>query len=113
MVKAIDEGPFYIPKRMGEQKRIVLNTSHPFYSRLYAKASGEVTAALDVLLFVLTDGEIEAHTDRPCAAFYSSERHDWSDLLSHALPSLVPQAKLDDETSLAMEVEEQTRGAGK
>lgn len=111
--KAIDEGPFYIPKRMGEQKRIVLNTSHPFYSRLYAKASGEVTAALDVLLFVLADGEIEAHTEGPRAAFYKSERHYWSELLSHALPSLVPQAKLDDETSLAMEMEEQTRGASK
>jgi hypothetical protein len=111
--KAIEEGPFYIPKRMGDQKRIVLNTAHPFYSRLYAKASGEVTAALDVLLFVLADGEIEANTEGPRAAFYKSERHYWSELLSHALPSLVPQGKLDDETSLAMELEDQARGSSK
>lgn len=107
--KAIEEGPFYIPKRMGEQKRIVLNTAHPFYSRLYSKASGEVTAALEVLLFVLADGEIEAMAEGPRATFYKSERHSWSELLSHALPSLVPQAKLDDEASMAMEMEEQAR----
>jgi hypothetical protein len=103
--KAIDEGPFYIPKRMGDQKRIVLNTAHPFYSRLYAKATGDVTAALQVLLFVLADGEIEAEGHR--AQFYKSERHLWSELLSHALSSLVSQANLEDETSLAMEREAQ------
>ncbi|HBY61493.1 MAG TPA: hypothetical protein DEH78_16855, partial [Solibacterales bacterium] len=109
--KAIEEGPFYIPKRMGQQKRILLNTAHPFYSRLYAKASGEVTSALEVLLFVLADGEIEALADGQRATFYKSERHYWSELLSHALVSLVPQAALDDEASLAAEIEEQGRKA--
>jgi hypothetical protein len=107
--RAIEEGPFYIPKRMGQQKRILLNTAHPFYSRLYAKASGEVTSALEVLLFVLADGEIEALADGQRAIFYKSERHYWSELLSHALASLVPQAALDDEASLAIAIEEQGR----
>lgn len=111
--KAIEEGPFYIPKRMGQQKRILLNTAHPFYSRLYAKASGEVTSALEVLFFVLADGEIEALADGQRATFYKSERHHWSELLSHALASLVPQGALDDEASLAMEMEEQARTTAK
>jgi hypothetical protein len=109
--QAIDEGPFFIPKRMGEQKRIVLNTAHPFYSRLYAKASGDVTSALEVLLFVLADGEIDADGHR--AIFYKSERHHWSELLSHALTSLVSQASLDDASSLSMELEEQNRTEAK
>lgn len=109
--QAIDEGPFYIPRRMGEQKRIVLNTAHPFYSRLYAKAPGDVTSALEVLLFVLADGEIDADGHR--ALFYKSERHFWSEQLSHALTSLVSQASLDDETSLSMEIDEQDRTATK
>lgn len=111
--KALDEGPFYIPKRFGQQKRIVLNTGHPFYSRLYAKASGEVVAALEVLLFVLADGEIEALADGQRSTFYKAERHHWSELLSHALASLVPQGKLDDEASLAMEVEDQAKAGAK
>jgi hypothetical protein len=107
----MEEGPFYIPKRLGDQKVIVLNTAHPFYSRLYAKARGDVTTALQVLLFVLADGEIDAEGHR--ALFYKSERHHWSELLSNALSSLVPQASLEDETSLAMEMEEQYRATAK
>lgn len=107
--KAMEEGPFYIPKRVGQQKRILLNTAHPFHSRLYAKASGDVTAALDVLLFVLADGEIEALADGQRSTFYKAERHHWSELLSHALASLVPQGGLDDEASLEMELDEQKR----
>jgi hypothetical protein len=106
-VEAIEEGPFYIPRRMGEQKRIVLNTAHPFYSRLYAKASGDVKSALQVLLFVLADGEIDADGHR--AIFYKAERGFWSGQLAIALSSLTSQGALDDEASSAMEAEEQAR----
>jgi hypothetical protein len=108
---ANEEGPFYIPKRMGDQKRIVLNTAHPFYTRLYAKASGDVVSALQVMLFVLADGEIDAEGHR--ATFYKSERNFWSGQLGIALASLVPQGTLDDEASSAMEAEEQGRAAPK
>jgi hypothetical protein len=105
--EAMEEGPFFIPRRLGEQKRIVLNTAHPFYSRLYAKASGDVVSALQVLLFVLADGEIDADGHR--ALFYKAERSFWSGQLAIALASLVSQGVLDDEASLAMEMEEQAR----
>jgi hypothetical protein len=109
--EAMEEGPFYIPKRMGEQKRIILNTAHPFYSRLYAKASGEVVSALQVMLFVLADGEIDADGHR--ATFYKSERNFWSGQLAIALTSLISQGTLDDEASLAIEIEEQGRATPK
>lgn len=111
--KALDEGPFYIPRRMGDQKRIVLNTAHPFYSRLYAKAPPAVTTALEVLLFVLADGEIDATPEGHRAQFYKAERRNWSELLSHALESLVSQGTLDDEASSVMEAEEQGRATSK
>src|SRR3954465_1064361 len=47
---AIAEGPFYRPTRLGEQKRLVINTDHPFYKKVYA-AAPEAKAALEVLLF--------------------------------------------------------------
>src|SRR5262249_22231129 len=31
----IPEGPFYRPRRLGEQKRLVINTEHPFYRKVY------------------------------------------------------------------------------
>lgn len=108
--EAMEEGPFFLPKRLGEQKRVVINTAHPFYSRLYAKASGEVVSALQVLLFVLADGEIDAEGHR--STFYKAERNFWSGQLGIALASLVSQGNLDDESSLAMEAEEQGRAAG-
>lgn len=106
-VEAIEEGPFYIPRRMGAQKRIVLNTAHPFYTRLYSKASGDVKSALQVLLFVLADGEIDSDGHR--AIFYKAERGFWSGQLAIALSSLTSQGSLDDEASSAMEAEEQAR----
>lgn len=110
--KAMDEGPFYIPKRMDTQRRIVLNTSHPFYSRLYARSTGDVTSALEVLLFVLADGELDAEGER--AEFYKSERgHHWSNMLSHALLKLVPQSDVDRETSLQMDLEEPSAASSK
>jgi hypothetical protein len=83
----IEEGPFFIPKRMGAfQKRIVINTAHPFYTKVYNQAEG-IKSALEVLLFVLADGELDAEGERE--AFYKSERQHWSTLLRHALDKLV------------------------
>lgn len=48
----IPEGPFYRPLRLGEQKRLIVNTDHPFYSKIY-DAAPDVRAALEVLLMVL------------------------------------------------------------
>jgi hypothetical protein len=66
-----------------------------------------VVSALQVMLFVLADGEIDADGHR--AIFYKSERNFWSGQLGIALTSLISQGTLDDEASLAMEMEEQVR----
>ncbi len=94
---AIEEGPFFIPKRLGQQKRIVINTAHPFYSKVYNQASG-IKAALEVLLFVLADGEIDSQGERE--EFYKNERIScWSPLLKHALNKLVDDSMIADKAS--------------
>lgn len=97
---AIPEGPFYRPMRLGEQKRVVLNTEHPFYTKLYSVGSSEVRAALEVLLFVLAERELECTGDAD--TFYKSERQRWSDRLRRALDTLVAdQTILDKAASIA------------
>lgn len=103
--EAIEEGPFYIPKRLGPQKRIVINTAHPFYSQVYDQAS-MVKSALEVLLFVLADGEIDAQDDRE--DFYRSERQNWSGLLRHALGKLVDTEEIANRKLASQESEEET-----
>lgn len=103
--QALEEGPFYIPKRLGDQKRIILNTAHPFYSRLYSPASPSTKSALEVLLFVLADGEVNA--DDQHVEFYRDERgHRWTPMLKHALSALVPQSELSDSLATAIEQDE-------
>jgi hypothetical protein len=88
---AIPEGPFYRPKRLGEQKRLIINTDHPFYTKMY-DINPDVRAALEVLLFVIAERELESKGEGE--TFYKSERHKWSERLRHALNTLVPDETL-------------------
>src|SRR5262249_16176833 len=68
---AIPEGPFYRPMRLGEQKLLTINTDHPFYAKVYT-AAPEARAALEVLLLVLAERELEVRSE--AEAFYRAER---------------------------------------
>jgi hypothetical protein len=97
----LEEGPFFIPKRMGQlQKRIVINTAHPFYSKLYDRASTS-RPALEVLLCVLADGELEAEGEYE--SFYKSARQHWSTLLRQTLDRLVDDESIIDQRSMTVE----------
>ena len=74
--QAIPEGPFYRPKRLGDQKRLIINTLHPFYSKVYT-ASPAVKSAIEVLLLVLAEGELEAEGE--FESFYKAARGHWSE----------------------------------
>lgn len=106
---AIPEGPFYRPLRLSLQKRLVINTDHPFYTKVY-DAAPEVRAALEVLLFVLAERELEVKGD--AETFYRAERQRWSERLRHALDHLVPDDTLVNKAAtvaerMHMSVEEQ------
>jgi hypothetical protein len=98
--QAIPEGPFYRPKRLGEQKRLIINTLHPFYAKVY-EASPEIKAALEVLLFVLAEAELEAEGE--FESFYRAARTAWSERLQHALEHLRPDDVMRDKAAAVAE----------
>lgn len=79
---------FYRPERVGAQRRVYLNTKHPFYKELYAgpTSSPEIRHALDVLILVLAAGEFDARDQR--LEFYENERGWWSNRLKTSLREL-------------------------
>jgi len=97
---AIPEGPFYRPKRLGEQKRIILNTDHPFYAKVYDLAP-DVSAALEVMLLVLAERELDSTGD--AEVFYKAERQRWSERLRHALDVLTTDEALADRAAAMAE----------
>jgi len=99
--EAIAEGPFYRPKRIGMQKQLIINTDHPFYRKLYDVAADDVRAALEVMLFVLAERELESRDD--AETFYKSERNRWSERLRHALDQLMPNDSFKDKAAAVAE----------
>lgn len=98
---AITEGPFYRPVRVGEQKRLMINTDHPFYTKIFERATQDVQAALEVLLFVLAERELEVKQE--AETFYKAERQRWSERLRHALDTLVADETLVNAASMVAE----------
>jgi hypothetical protein len=96
----IPEGKFYQPKRLGEQKRLIINTLHSFYSKVY-DTTPEIKAALEVLLLVLGEAELEAEGE--FESFYRSARNLWSERLYHALNELRPEADMRDKAAAVAE----------
>lgn len=99
--QAIPEGPFFRPYRLGEQKRLIINTEHPFHSRIY-KAAAAAQHAVEVMLFVLAERELESTGD--ALLFYKAERQRWSERLRHALGQLVSDESLADSSSSMAEI---------
>ncbi|MGE3804026.1 MAG: ATP-binding protein [Gemmataceae bacterium] len=108
--RAIPEGPFYRCERLGVQKRLIINTQHPFYAAIYnaPDATPEMQAALEVLLFVLADGELDAEGE--FEEFYRSARQAWSIRLADALKKLDPDNRLSDKAAAIAEALEMSRG---
>jgi Histidine kinase-, DNA gyrase B-, and HSP90-like ATPase len=98
--QAIEEGPFYLPKRLGQQRQLIINTAHPFYEKVFNQAP-EVRAGLEVLLFVLAESEMEANEE--ASRFYKAERNRWSERLRNALDSLTSDESVLDAANAASE----------
>jgi hypothetical protein len=92
--------PFFRLVPVGNQRRLWINRGHRFYSQVYAGPdSNEGTRAQwEVMLFTLGDCEISASEE--LAAFYESERVEWSRRLMVTLAELgkiMPPAEPNDE----------------
>jgi len=97
---AIPEGPFYRPERLGTQRVITINTAHPFYEKVFMRSS-EVRDALEVLLLILGDDELDSDGDRE--TFYRSARNAWSERYRVALDQLESDEALRDRLSAESE----------
>jgi hypothetical protein len=98
---AIPEGPFYRPHRLGVQKLVIINTDHPFYPKMYESASPDVRSALEVMLFVLAERELESKGD--ATIFYKAERQKWSERLRHAFDTLLTDESMVDKANAMAE----------
>ena len=104
--ESIIEGPFYRPERLGAQRKLIINTQHPFFTHLYSApdSTPEIQSALEVLLFVLADGELDANGD--FENFYKSARKNWSERLAYALKQLDINGARHDKASAQQEQHE-------
>ena len=86
--------PFFRVEQVGGLKALFINKAHRFYADVYSSADSTLRsrAALEVLLFVIGECELDATSDR--RLFYETERGAWSEGLSIALDRL---ALVDDE----------------
>lgn len=79
--------PFYRVVPRGGSRVLYINKAHRFYSKLYAASDNDqVRSALEALLWVL--GETELDAEKPRRTFYENERYEWSRRLSIVLDLL-------------------------
>jgi len=100
--------PFFWLEQRGGQKVLVLNSAHRFYVDVYAaqESNPRLQAALEVVLFVIGDAELDATPDRQL--FYKIERNLWSTQLEAVLDRLdriVPATTEPTENADDIEVE--------
>jgi hypothetical protein len=91
--------PFFRMVQMGGQKVLYLNQAHRFYTDVYAgeKSNPAVRSALEVLLFVIGDCELDSGGDR--RLFYQTERAEWSTRFNVALDRLSDSEADDNEVN--------------
>jgi hypothetical protein len=77
-----EDMPFYVPKMDGSQTVLEINTAHPWHREVYLRLADnqEMRSALELMLFVLGAGELDATGQ--ARVFYRSERRAWSRMLA-------------------------------
>lgn len=98
--------PFFRVEQRGAQTLLYLNTSHRFFTDVYAGpgSNPRMRAALEVLLFVIGESELDATDDR--RLFYQTERVAWSNDLNVALNRLDQVSSVEEEAAVAEAIAE-------
>ncbi len=93
-------GWFFEVKQLGGQKALFLNTAHRFFTDVHGApdVTPRLRAALETLLFVIGDCELDASDDRQ--DFYQAERMLWSTRLNTALSRLGQISSVEDAGSV-------------
>ena len=100
------EGPFYRVEGPGSQVNVIINEAHRFFNDVYygPDSSPRLRAALDCLLFVMGECELDSNEDRQ--EFYISERVEWSRRFGSVLKFLDRTNPVVDAASFKMELDE-------
>ena len=84
----IHNGPFFRPEQVGPQFVLHINRKHAFYKELYITGSLKIKTALELLLFVIGQAELDAVGNKEKKLFYTSEKLLWSRNLENVLELL-------------------------
>ena len=103
----VQGGPFYRPEQLGGQFVLWLNTTHRFYTDVYAgpDSTPRLRDALELLLFNLGEAELDSQGER--RLFYQTERQAlWTTRLSVLLELLSQHSGVEDDEAMEQEMEE-------
>jgi hypothetical protein len=97
---------FYRVEGVGPQIHLIVNKDHAFFSDVYMgpDSTPRLRAALELLLFVLAEAELEANKERQL--FYESERVEWSRRFNTVLKLLDQKDSVSDAESAVSEQSE-------
>ena len=90
-------GPFFRPEQMGPQFVLYINRKHTFYKELYISGNLKIRTALELLLFVIGQAELDSAGNKEKKLFYTSEKILWSRHLENALELLSDTVVADDD----------------
>jgi hypothetical protein len=97
-------GALYRCAQEGATRVLYLNTAHPFYTELYSGpgSTPRLRAGLEVLLWALVNGEVDADAGTDRRQFYERERVSvWSPEVADALQVLSRIALVEEEEEIA------------
>lgn len=105
--EAVTDGPIYRGERLGGQYRLIVNTSHRFYTDVYEPAGKlpGLRSKLEAWLFVAAEAELDAVSDEQ-EAFFKAARVHWSQRLTDVLTDIDASGEQEDEASAEMEEQE-------
>ncbi len=88
--ESLPGAPFYRVEQRGGQEVLYINTEHPFYNQIHSGPGStlRLRIALELLLFVLGDCELDTDPDGARRKFYVNERQEWSRQLRITLEGL-------------------------
>lgn len=84
----IPDGPFFRPEHIGPQFVLYINRKHAFYRDLYISSSSKIKTALELLLFIIGQGELDSEGNKEKKLFYTCEKRVWSKNLENVLQLL-------------------------